>query len=51
MDSFEGLLDRELIQADLEKKHLDLMRAYGDEVRSVSMTRGHGDLSLGIQRT
>lgn len=36
MDSFEGLLDRELIQADLEKKHLDLMRAYGDEVRTVA---------------
>jgi len=36
MDSFEGLLDRDLIATDLEKKHVDLMRAYGNEVHIVS---------------
>ncbi|KAK3254170.1 Dynein beta chain, flagellar outer arm [Cymbomonas tetramitiformis] len=35
MDAFEGLLDREIIQADLERKHIDLMRAYGREVITV----------------
>lgn len=35
LDSFEGLLEREIIQADLEKKHADLLRAYGHDLRDV----------------
>eukprot|EP00232_Nephroselmis_pyriformis_P019075 CAMPEP_0182900652 /NCGR_PEP_ID=MMETSP0034_2-20130328/28990_1 /TAXON_ID=156128 /ORGANISM="Nephroselmis pyriformis, Strain CCMP717" /LENGTH=4527 /DNA_ID=CAMNT_0025034901 /DNA_START=131 /DNA_END=13711 /DNA_ORIENTATION=+ len=35
LDSFEGLLDREIIAADLEKKHIDLMRNYGDDLKDV----------------
>lgn len=35
LDSFEGLLEREIIQADLEKKHMDLLRAYGADVKEV----------------
>ena len=33
LDSFEGLLDREIIQADLERKHMDLLRAYGTDLK------------------
>jgi hypothetical protein len=39
MDSFEGLLDRDLIATDLEKKHVDLMRAYGNEVPMLTQSR------------
>lgn len=35
LDSFEGLLERELIQAEFEKKHIELVRAFGDELRTV----------------
>lgn len=35
LDSFEGLLEREIIQADLEKKHMDLLRAYGADLKEV----------------
>lgn len=35
LDAFEGLLEREIIQADLEKKHTDLLRAYGRDVKEV----------------
>ena len=38
IESFEGLLDRETIQADLERKHLDLLRAYADDLRDVQDT-------------
>ena len=36
LDSFEGLLDREIIQADLERKHMDLLRAYGADLKEVN---------------
>ena len=36
LDSFEGLLEREIIQADLEKKHADLLRAYAHDLRDVA---------------
>ena len=34
-DSFEGLLDREIIATDLEKKQIELMRFYGDDLKDV----------------
>ncbi|KAK9808985.1 hypothetical protein WJX72_007373 [[Myrmecia] bisecta] len=36
LDSFEGLLEREIIAADLERKHLDLVRSYGLDLREVT---------------
>lgn len=33
LDSFEGLLDREVIAADLEKKHTDLLRSYANDLK------------------
>ena len=38
IESFEGLLEREFIQADLERKHLDLLKAYGQDLRDVQDT-------------
>jgi dynein heavy chain len=35
LDSFEGLLDREIIQTDLEKKQIELMRQYGTDLKEV----------------
>ncbi len=35
IESFEGLLEREFIQADLERKHVDLIKAYGQDLRDV----------------
>ena len=35
LDSFEGLLEREIIQTDLEKKQIDLMRQYGQDLKAV----------------
>jgi len=35
LDSFEGLLERELIATDLEKKHMDLLTSYGNNLRTV----------------
>ena len=34
-DSFEGLLEREIIMADLEKKNSDLLRAYANDLKTV----------------
>ena len=36
LDSFEGLLDREVIAADLERKYLELVRGYGLDLREVA---------------
>lgn len=36
LDSFEGLLDRGVIAADLERKHLDLVRGYGQDLKEVA---------------
>lgn len=36
LDSFEGLLDREVIAADLEKKHADLLHSYASDLKDVS---------------
>ena len=36
LDSFEGLLEREIIMADLEKKHADLMQAYGADLKTAA---------------
>ena len=36
LDSFEGLLDRGVIAADLERKHLDLVRNYGQDLKEVA---------------
>jgi dynein heavy chain, axonemal len=36
LDSFEGLLDREVIAADLEKKNLDLVRTFGADLKEVA---------------
>ena len=36
MDSFEGLLDRGVIAADLERKHLNLVRNYGQDLKEVA---------------
>ncbi len=33
MDSFEGLLDREVIAADLEKKNEDLLNSYWNDLK------------------
>jgi len=33
LDSFEGLLDREVIAADLEKKHADLLGSYASDLK------------------
>jgi len=33
LDSFEGLLDREVIAADLEKKHADLLGSYAKDLK------------------
>jgi len=38
IESFEGLLEREFIQADLERKHLDLLKAYANDLRDVQDT-------------
>eukprot|EP00960_Hanusia_phi_P039486 753915-Hanusia_phi.AAC.17 len=35
LDSFEGLLEREIIQADLEKKNADLLNAYAMDLKQV----------------
>jgi dynein heavy chain len=35
MDNFEGLLEREIIQSDLERKHADLMAAYNSDLKVV----------------
>eukprot|EP00899_Mesostigma_viride_P009330 jgi/Mesvir1/18399/Mv14277-RA.1 len=35
LESFEGLLEREIIQGDLERKHIDLLRSYGEDLRDV----------------
>ena len=35
-DSFEGLLEREIITADLEKKEVELVRDFGADVAQVS---------------
>lgn len=35
IESFEGLLEREFIQADLERKHLELIKSYGADLRDV----------------
>lgn len=36
LDSFEGLLDREVIAADLEKKNTDLLNSYWNDLKDVS---------------
>lgn len=36
LDSFEGLLDREVIAHDLEKKHTDLLNSYARDLKDVS---------------
>lgn len=36
LDSFEGLLDREVIAADLEKKHADLLNSYASDLKDVA---------------
>ena len=33
LDSFEGLLEREIISTDLEKKQIELMRQYGMDLK------------------
>ena len=38
IESFEGLLEREFIQADLERKHLELLKAFGQDLRDVQDT-------------
>lgn len=38
IESFEGLLEREFIQADLERKHLELIKAYGSDLKDVQDT-------------
>ena len=38
IESFEGLLEREFIQADLERKHLELLNAFGADLRDVQDT-------------
>jgi len=35
LDSFEGLLEREIIQADLEKKNTDLLLAYAQDLKQI----------------
>lgn len=36
LDSFEGLLDREVIAHDLEKKHTDLLHSYARDLKDVA---------------
>ncbi|KAL6747291.1 flagellar outer dynein arm heavy chain beta [Haematococcus lacustris] len=36
LDSFEGLLDREVIAGDLEKKHADLLASYAADLKDVA---------------
>jgi dynein heavy chain len=36
LDSFEGLLERDVIAADIEKKHVDLLRAYAEDLKEVN---------------
>ena len=36
LDSFEGLLERDVIAADIEKKHVDLLHAYNDDLKEVN---------------
>ena len=36
LDSFEGLLDRGVIAADLDRKHLDLVSGYGQDLKEVA---------------
>lgn len=38
LESFEGLLDRDAISADLERKHAELLRSYTHDLREVSDT-------------
>eukprot|EP00898_Chlorokybus_atmophyticus_P007698 jgi/Chlat1/792/Chrsp104S01257 len=42
LDSFEGLLEREIITSDLERKHADLLRSYAGDLKDVhdTFTRG-----------
>ena len=40
LDSFEGLLDREVIAADLERKHTDLLASYGSDLKVSSLHSG-----------
>ena len=35
LDSFEGLLEREIIQTDLEKKNIDLLNGYAADLKQV----------------
>ncbi len=35
LDSFEGLLEREIIQTDLEKKNIDLLNGYALDLKQV----------------
>eukprot|EP00163_Fabomonas_tropica_P009916 TRINITY_DN1985_c0_g1_i1.p1 TRINITY_DN1985_c0_g1~~TRINITY_DN1985_c0_g1_i1.p1 ORF type:complete len:4225 (-),score=1474.45 TRINITY_DN1985_c0_g1_i1:598-13272(-) len=34
-DSFEGLLDRDIIQSNLEKKHMAMLKAFSDDLKQV----------------
>ena len=43
-DSFEGLLEREIILSDLEKKNTDLLNSYSDDLRSVQEIFVQGQL-------
>tara|TARA_B100000795_G_scaffold128167_1_gene95494 strand:- start:4475 stop:4948 length:474 start_codon:yes stop_codon:yes gene_type:complete len=36
IESFEGLLEREFIQADLERRQADLLSAYASDIKDVS---------------
>lgn len=36
LDSFEGLLERDVIAADIEKKHFDLLRSYAEDLKEVN---------------
>ena len=47
IESFEGLLEREFIQADLERKHLELLKAYGADLRDVQDTFTRQRLQVG----
>ena len=35
LDSFDGMLEREIIASDLEKKHAALINSFGEEIRDV----------------
>lgn len=44
LDSFEGLLDREVIAHDLEKKHTDLLASYARDLKvGAGASRGRID--------